>query len=338
MSTRPGDVNPTLMGQRHLGPGLTVSALGLGCMGFSQGYGAADDRESMLTLSKARELGITHWDTAQSYGGGHNERLIGLAIRGVREQIQLATKVGIVRASEGVRLDAHPARIGAYCDASLERLGTEYIDLYYLHRVDPTVPLADSIGAMSDLVRQGKVRQLGMAECTVEQLELATTIHPIAAVQFEWSLWWREPEDDMVPAARRLGAGIVPYSPLGRGFLTGQPQPETFGVGDFRRGDNRFTGQAREANLAALDRFKALASERGVTTGQLALAWLLARGSDVVPIPGTRHSARLAENAKAADIMLSASDLDLIERLIGRDAWSGDRQSFAVPVTKRGAT
>lgn len=237
------------MKKRLLGAsGLLVPEMGLGCMGMSQGYGHASDLESVDTLHRAVELGMTFWDSAQSYGAGHNETLIGTALVGKRERIQLATKVGVVRSAQGVRVDARPEHIHRYCEASLRRLGTDYIDLYYLHRVDPEVPIEESIGALAALVAAGKVRHLGVSEVTAAQLERAAGIHAIAALQLEWSLWWREPEDDLISAARRLGIGIVPYCPLGRGFLTGEAPPETFGPHDMRSGDGRFAGAARERN------------------------------------------------------------------------------------------
>ena len=219
---------------------FVVSAVGLGCMGMSQGYGPTDDNISIAALHKAIDLDVTFWDTAQSYGAGHNERLIAAAMIGRRDQLQIATKFGIVRTPDGVTLDGRPEAVRGYCEASLRRLGTDYIDLYYLHRVDPKIPIEETVGAMADLVSEGKVRHLGVSECGAEQLERAVSVHPIAALQCEWSLWWREPEDDVIPAARRLGVSLVPYSPLGRGFLTGAVPPETFAAGDFRGGDAQF--------------------------------------------------------------------------------------------------
>ncbi len=326
------------MKQRRLGAtGLTVPAIGLGCMGMSQGYGRTSDAESADTLQRAVELGMTFWDTAQSYGAGHNETLIGTALVGRREDIQLATKVGIVRTAEGVRIDAHPQRIRACCEASLRRLGTDYIDLYYLHRVDPNVPIEESIGAMVELVAAGKVLQLGLSEVTSEQLERAATVHAIAAVQIEWSLWWREPEDDVIPAARRLGVGIVPYCPLGRGFLTGEAPREAPDPVDMRSGDGRFVGSALDRNLQVVREVSRIATELDVTTAQIALAWLLAQGEDVVPIPGTRKAKHLKNNAAAAGITLSEDVLAALEAVAGRRAWSGDRRSFAAQHVRRSA-
>jgi aryl-alcohol dehydrogenase-like predicted oxidoreductase len=322
------------MEQRRLG-GLTCSAIGLGCMGFSQAYGPADDADSLKVITDALDRGITLLDTAMSYGSGHNERLVGRAIADRRSEVVLATKFGIVRGPDGPGLDGRPEHVRGYCDASLERLGVDTIDLYYLHRVDPDVPVAETVGAMADLVAAGKVRHLGLSEVDPAQLERAAAVHPIAAVEFEWSLAWREPEDDIVPAARRLGAGLVPYSPLGRGLLTGALPPGEFPPGDFRRDDPRFAGENLVANLALTRALTDLAAAHEVSPGQLALAWLLARGPDVVPIPGTRNRARIAENAAAERVRLSAADLAVLEEAVPRGAWQGDRRSFAAHGTAR---
>ncbi|WP_244200454.1 aldo/keto reductase [Micromonospora arborensis] len=324
------------MDQRILGTaGVTTSAIGLGCMGFSQAYGPADDDESLAVLHDALDTGITMIDTAMSYGRGHNERLVARAIAGRRDDVVLATKFGIVRDADGVRLDGRPENVRGYCDASLERLGVDTIDLYYLHRVDPEVPVTETIGAMGELVTAGKVRHLGVSEVNPAQLEQAVTVHPIAAVQFEWSLAWREPEDDVVPAARQLGVGLVPYSPLGRGLLTGALSAGPFPEGDFRRTDPRFAAQNLASNLNLVQTLTKLADEHGVTPGQLALAWLLAQGPDVVPIPGTRSRARLAENAAAADVQLSEQNLADLDLAVPRESWQGDRTSFAAHGTTR---
>ena len=322
--------------QRRLGTqgGLATSAIGFGCMGLSQGYGPADDTTSVQTFHAALDAGITLFDTAMSYGQGHNETLVGQALRD-HPAAQIATKFGIVRHDDGVALDAHPDRIRGYCEASLRRLGRDVIDLYYLHRVDPSVPLADTLCAMSALVDAGLVRHLGVSEVTPEQLEQAHTVHPIAAVQFEWSLMWREPEHALIPAARRLGIGLVPYSPLGRGLLTDTLADDQIAAGPFRAGDPRFSGPALADNLTQVRALHALADSIGVTTGQLALAWLLAQGEDVVPIPGTRGPVRAAENAAAAGIRLDARTLRELATAVPDGRWSGDRQSFAVPVTSR---
>ncbi len=312
-----------------------MSAVGLGCMGLSQAYGPADDEESIATLHRALDLGVSLLDTAMSYGRGQNEQLVGRAIAGRREQVVLATKFGIIRGEDGVRLDGRPEHVRGYCEDSLTRLGVDVIDLYYLHRVDPDVPVADTVGAMAELVAQGKVRHLGLSEANVGQLEQAAAVHPIAALQCEWSLFWREPEDDVIPAARRLGIGLVPYSPLGRGMLTGALPTGGFAADDFRANDPRFAGAELASNLALVDAVRQLATERGVTPGQLALGWLLAQGADVVPIPGTRRQQRVEENAAAASLELSAADLARLDQVAPRAAWAGDRQSFAAHGTVR---
>jgi aryl-alcohol dehydrogenase-like predicted oxidoreductase len=321
------------MNERQLGT-LTTSAVGLGCMGFSQGYGPVDDDESVAAVRTALDAGITLLDTAMSYGRGHNEELVGRAIAGRRDHVVLATKFGIVRDSSGTHVDARPSRVPEFCDDSLRRLGVDVIDLYYLHRIDPAVPVAETVGAMASLVQAGKVRHLGLSEANPAQLAAAAAVHPIAAVEFEWSLSWREPEDDVVPAARALGIGLVPYSPLGRGLLTGALPALT--DGDFRSGDPRFEGSSLSANLALVEALTGVAAAHGVTTGQLALAWLLAQGPDVVPIPGSRRPSRITENAAAASIDLTADDLATLEAAAPRGAWQGDRRSFAAyGVTRR---
>jgi aryl-alcohol dehydrogenase-like predicted oxidoreductase len=320
------------MRQAQLGP-FTSSALGFGAMGLSQGYGPTDDAESGRVLERAAELGISLFDTAMSYGQGHNERLVGRALRG--RDVSLATKFGIVRDDTGVHVDARPEQVRLYCDESLRRLDRDVIDLYYLHRVDPDVPIEETVGAMAELVAEGKVSHLGVSEVTPAQLRAACAVHPIAAVQVEWSLLWREPEDDLVPAARELGVGIVAYSPLGRGLLTATLGADAIDTSDFRRTDPRFHGAELAANLRQIESLRAFADARGLTAGQLALAWLLAQGPDVVPIPGTRNPERVAENAAAADVALSRADLDELETLIPRAGWVGERRSFAAPTTTR---
>jgi aryl-alcohol dehydrogenase-like predicted oxidoreductase len=324
------------MERRFLGKdGFETSAVGLGCMGFSQGYGPAEDAESLRAIRAAFDAGITLLDTAMSYGRGHNERLVARALKEHTGPVEVATKFGIVRTDSGVGLDGRPENVRAHCEASLDRLGIETIDLYYLHRVDPEVPIAESVGAMAELVREGKVRHLGVSEVTGEQLEAANTVHPITAVQFEWSLLWREPEDDVVPTARRLGVGLVPYSPLGRGLLTATLARDEIDASDFRRSDPRFHGPDLDRNLAQIDTLRGIGDVLGVTVGQLALAWLLAQGPDVVPLPGSRRADRVRQNAAAANIRLTAVDLERLERTVPRTAWAGDRTSFAVPVTAR---
>lgn len=326
--------NAGVMQQRILGSsGLTVSAIGLGCMGLSQGYGPTDDEQSIRLIHHALDLGVSMFDTAMSYGAGHNEQLIARSLADRhRGGVQLATKVGIVRKGDGVHLDGRPENVASYCEASLTRLGVETIDLYYLHRVDPTVPIADTVGAMSDLVTAG---HLGVSEVTAYQLEQAVAVHPIAAMQFEWSLLWREAEDDLVPAARRMGVGLVPYSPLGRGLLPATLTADRVDDSEFRRTDARFHDQSLATNIALVQTLSELASELGYTPAQLALAWLLAQGTDVVPIPGTRHIERLSENVGAVDRPLDAAQLQRLDVALPRSAWAGDRHSFAVPTTTR---
>jgi aryl-alcohol dehydrogenase-like predicted oxidoreductase len=324
------------MKTRSLGAqGLQVSTLGLGCMGMSQGYGQTDDDASLATLHRARELGVTFWDTAQSYGAGHNERLLARALKGHRDEVTLATKFGIVRDAGGVRLEARPEQVRSYCEASLARLGTDHIDLYYLHRVDPQVPVEETVGAMAELVTQGMVRYLGISECDAGQLERAAAVHPLSAIQLEWSLWWREPEDDVVPAARRLGIGLVAFSPLGRGFLAAKVVPGDLADDDYRRRDARFEGQNLARNAAVASEMRRLATERAITPAQLALAWLLSQGDDVVARPGTKRAPRLEENAAAADVGLSQADLQQLETIAPRAAWAGDRDAFAAHRTSR---
>lgn len=331
-------MNTQTLTSRSLGSaGLTVSAVGLGCMGMSQGYGRADDGRSIATVHRAIDLGVTFFDTAMSYGRGHNEQLLGRALAGRRDDVVLASKFGIVRGPDGVGLDGRPEHVRGYCEASLTRLGVDHLDLYYLHRVDPAVPVEESVGAMAELVVEGKVAHLGVSEVDVDALERAASVHPITALQLEWSLWWRGPEDAVVPAARRLGIGVVPYSPLGRGFLTGATRVESFGPQDFRRNDPRFAGEHLARNAAIVDRVRRLADTRGVTPAQLALAWLLAQGADVVPIPGTTSPERVAENIAATDLTLTRSDLEQLEAVAGRAAWAGDRQAFGADPARRPA-
>jgi aryl-alcohol dehydrogenase-like predicted oxidoreductase len=309
-------------------------------MGFSQGYGPADDGESVKAIHRAVELGIDLLDTAMSYGQGHNEQLVARALAelGNTGEVKVATKFGIVRTEQGVALDGRPEHVRGYCDASLERLGVDVIDLYYLHRVDPEVPIAETVQAMAELIDEGKVRYLGVSEVTAEQLREANAVHPIAAVQFEWSMLWREPELDIIPAARELGVGLVPYSPLGRGLLTATLDRDTIGTSDFRRTDPRFLDDNLDRNLRQIEALRKVADDLSMTPGQLALAWLLAQGDDVVPIPGTRRLDRITENAAAAEIELSPADLASIDLAVPPAGWAGDRKSFAVPATTRTTT
>src|SRR3954464_9866980 len=285
--------------RRHLG-GLEVSALGLGCMGMSQMYGTADRAESIATIHRALDLGVTFLDTSDVYGSGHNEELVGEAIAGRRDEVQLATKFSLSHHDGTMRIDGRPENVRARAEASLRRLRVDVIDLYYQHRVDPNVPIEDTVGAMAELVEQGKVRHLGLSEASAASLRRAVAVHPIAALQSEWSLWTRDLEQEVLGVARELGIGIVPFSTLGRGFLTGAiTSPDDFGEDDFRRGHPRFTGEAFAANLRLVDEVRALAAEKGVTPGQLALAWVLAQGDDVVPIPRPERRRYLEENVAA---------------------------------------
>lgn len=324
------------MDTRTLGTNrLATSSIGLGCMGFSQGYGSAEDTSSVAAIRAAIDVGVQLIDTAMSYGQGHNEVLVGRAISGRRERVHVATKLGIVRDGEGVHLDGKPENVGRYCDDSLSRLGVDVIDLLYLHRADPQVPIVETVGAMADLVRAGKVRHLGVSEVTPTQLEQATTVHPLAAVQFEWSLMWREPEADLIPTARRLGVGLVPYSPLGRGLLTATLGAREVSSSPFRAADPRFNGRPLGQNLDQVHALASLAAALDLTAAQLALAWLLAQGDDVVPVPGSRRADRVVENAAAAAIHLTRGQLAQVDAAAPPLRWAGDRQSFAVPVLTR---
>ena len=301
------------VGTRSLGrTGLTVSALGLGCMGMSQMYGSTDRTESIATIHRALDLGVTFLDTADAYGDdGSNEELVGEAVAGRRDEVQLATKFSLrANARGGYDVDARPENIRACAEASLRRLRVDVLDLYYQHRVDPRVPIEDSVGGMAELVQQGKVRHLGLSEASATSLRRAVAVHPIAALQSEWSLWTRDLEREVLPVARELGIGIVPYAPLGRGFLTGAiASPDDFDEDDWRRSHPRFTGEAFAANLRLVDAVRTMAMEKGATPGQLALAWLLAQGPDVVPIPGTKRRRNLEENVGAAELELSDADI-----------------------------
>ena len=312
--------------RRTLG-GLEVSAQGLGCMGMSQMYGAADRTESVATIHRALDLGVTFLDTSDVYGDGHNEELVGEAIAGRRDQVQLATKFSLSRNDRGgMDIDGRPENVHARAEASLRRLGVDTIDLYYQHRVDPRVPIEDTVGAMAELVQQGKVRYLGLSEASAASVRRAAAVHPIAALQSEWSLWTRDLEGEVLGVAREHGIGIVPFSPLGRGFLTGAiTSPDDFGPDDWRRGHPRFTGEAFTANLRLVDAVRSLAEEKGCTPGQLALAWVMAQGPDVVPIPGTKRRPYLEENAAACAVELSAEDLRRLGEIAPPGATAGSR-------------
>jgi len=314
--------------QRKLGTqGLEVSALGLGCMGMSQAYGPADEDESVATLGRALELGVTFFDTANAYGRGHNEILVGRVLARRRDEAVVATKFGITRSQDGhMAVNGKPDYAKACCDESLRRLGMETIDLYYLHRVDKAVPIEETVGAMGELVTEGKVRYLGLSEASAATMRRAHATHPIAALQSEWSLFNREPEETVLPTLRELGIGFVPFSPLGRGFLTGEiTTPEDFAPDDFRRSNPRFQGENFTRNLQLVDRVTQMAGDKGCTPGQLALAWLVAQGRDVVPIPGTKRRRYLDENAAALEVTLSPDDLARIDELLPVGSAAGPR-------------
>lgn len=315
------------MQQRQLGP-LLVSALGLGCMGMSEFYGSGDETESIATIHRAIELGVTFLDTADMYGVGRNEELVGRAIADRRDKVVLATKFGNVRGPNGERLgiSGRPDYVRQACEASLRRLNVEVIDLYYQHRVDPETPIEDTVGAMADLVRAGKVRYLGLSEAGPQTIRRAHAVHPIAALQTEYSLWSRDPEDAILPVVRELGIGFVSYSPLGRGFLTGQIRSvDDLAADDFRRSSPRFQGENFQKNLDLVREIEAMAREKGCTPAQLALAWVLAQGDDIAPIPGTKRRRYLEENVGALSVTLTADDLARIDRIMPPGVAAGTR-------------
>jgi aryl-alcohol dehydrogenase-like predicted oxidoreductase len=324
------------MEQRTLGgQGLRVSALGLGCMGMSQSYGPADDRESVAAIHRALDLGVTFLDTADMYGPFTNERLVGRAIAGRRDEVVLATKFGNQRRPDGswVGINGRPEYVHSACDASLERLGVDHVDLYYQHRVDPSVPVEETWGAMKELVEAGKVRHLGISEAAPATIRKANAVHPVAALQSEYSLFSRDPERELLATVRELGIGFVAYSPLGRGFLSGRltsSSPEEFADDDFRRGHPRFEGENFARNLALVERVRQLAVEKGATPAQLAIAWVLAQGDDVVPIPGTKRRRYLEENLAALQLRLTPEDLIAIDEAAPPGAVAGERYTPAM--------
>jgi len=322
----------TDLGTRTLGTAdpLTVSSMGLGCMGMSEFYGTGDEQQGIDTIHRALDLGVTFLDTADMYGPFTNEKLVGRAISGRRDEVQLATKFGNERKADGTRvgINGSPEYVRSACEASLQRLGVDHIDLYYQHRVDKSVPIEDTVGAMSELVQAGKVRHLGLSEASAQTIRRAHAVHPITALQTEYSLFTRDLEDEILPTLRELGIGLVPYSPLGRGLLTGAiAGPDALSSDDSRRSGYfpRFNGDALDANLALVAKIREIGEAKGATPGQLALAWVLAQGDDIVPIPGTKRVKYLEENVAAASVTLTDEDLTALEDAVPRGAVAGDR-------------
>jgi len=317
------------MKQRKLGSqGLVVSSQGLGCMGMYDFYGQRDEEESIATIHRALDLGVNFLDTSDAYGPFTNEKLVGKAIKGKRNQVVLATKFVIVRSGDPAYrgINGRPEYVRSACDASLKRLAIDHIDLYYQHRVDADVPIEDTVGAMSDLVAAGKVLYIGLSEASVQTIRRAHAVHPVTALQSEYSLWTRDPEDEVLPAIRELGIGFVAYAPLGRGFLTGQlKSPDDFAADDYRRNSPRFQGENFTKNLELVERVKSIAEMKGITPGQLALAWVLAQGDDIVPIPGTKHRKYLEENIAAGKIAISEAEMVEIAEALPKGAASGGR-------------